>query len=121
MWGKWKSRRNPSDDEHKETERIEREKADATTLDADSKKEVVKELMCHLRIQMRNGRVFEWWNTTWNGVAKKFFLWYSGRPESRHFIMKAKDPEGMTSACIIRSEIVAFETYWKYHTKGESK
>jgi hypothetical protein len=73
--------------------------------------------MCHLRVQMRNGRTFEWWNTTWNGAAKKFYLWYSGRPESKHFIMKAKDSEGMTSSCLIRSEIVAFETYWKKHTK----
>jgi len=113
-------RKAPSSDG--ETERIEREKqTDAAALDANSKKEVEKELMCHLRVQMRSGRTFEWWNTTWNGVAKKFYLWYSGRPDSKHFIMKAKDSEGMTSSCIIRSEIVSFETYWKNHTKGETK
>ena len=78
---------------------------------------VEKEMMCHLRIQMRSGRTFEWWNTTWNGVAKKFYLWYSGRPESKHFIFKAKDQEGSTTTCIIRSEIVAFETYWKLKEK----
>ena len=62
---------------------------------------------------MRDGHIFGWTNTTWDGVAKGFYLWYCGRPESKHFIMKAKDGEGKTTACIIRSEIVAFETYWK--------
>ena len=84
----------------------------------DKKEEPKKELRCHLTVKLTDGTVMKWTNTTWGGVAKGFYAWYFGRPESKVFRMTARDPKlnKPTDAVILRERILSFGTYW-----GEEK
>jgi len=77
-----------------------------------------KELRCHLVVKLTDGSVMEWTNTTWGGVAKGFYAWYFGRPESKVFRMTARDSKlnKPNDSIILRERILSFGTHW-----GEEK
>lgn len=87
------------------------EKAIVAMADA-IKDEKKPKLRCYLIVTMRNGNIYNWHNSSWDGVAKEFYRWYFGRSASKCFIMKAWDENGSTTRCMIRSEIVMVETKW---------
>ena len=73
------------------------------------------EIRCHLTVRLTDGVMLSWTNTSWAGVAKEFYAWYFGRPESKMFRMIARDPKFKkpSDTLIIRERIATFGTHWE--------
>lgn len=72
-----------------------------------------KKKVCQLVVKLRSGQQLGWTNGDWDSVAKQFYRWYLGRPDSPHFVMRCRDKskEPMTQI-LLRSEIQYVETAW---------
>jgi len=94
------------------TERIKR---DALEVQKPKPKKKEPVYHCVLSVTMTNNSTEEWSNTSWTGVAREFYSWYFGRPQSECFIMKSigKDDQRSRQTVILRKNIYSIHTFWR--------